>query len=186
MKLYTIQPEFKLNELNNTGILKSGDNIMDDYFLDSYAWLENKMHFWLPKPEVECLHPVWAWYRYRGKRKPDLRYSGYSNKGDTLFRIEFDIEDDKVLLSDFSDWHLILNANDEDKKLEHCILPLDWHSKEDIEEAVKEGWIVSNDKLIYNWNNIILDANSNKKDIQATVWYIKQEQIKDIVKFNSK
>lgn len=185
MKLYTIQPEFKISELEQTGVLKSGEKIMDDYFLDSYAWLEDKMRELLPLPDIECKHPIWAWYKHRGKRKPDLRNSGYGNRGEKLYRIEFDIDDDKVLLSDFSDWHFVLNSINEDKLFKQTSLPLDWHSKEEIEEGIKEGWKVLGDKLIYNWENIF-NINLFKEDVQATIWYVKMEQVIDINKFNCK
>jgi hypothetical protein len=186
VKLYTIQPEFKLKEFEKTGILKSGDKIMEDSFLESYAWLENKMREILPLPEIECNHPLWSWFKYRGKRKPDLRFSGYSNKGDVLYRIEFEIEDNKVLLTDFSDWHLILNSSDEDKLLNSSSLPLDCYNKEEIEEILKEGWEILDDKLIYNWDNVILDVNSVKSDIQATVWFVNLDQVNNITKFKCK
>lgn len=186
MKLYTIQPEFKIKEFEKTGILKAGDKIMDDYFLEPYAWLENKMRELLPLSDIECKHPIWSWYKHRGKRKPDLRCSGYSNRGEVLYRIEFDIDDNKVLLTDFADWHLVLNSSPEDTLLNRCSLPLDWHSKEEIEEGLKEGWEIFNDKLIYKWDSIILDLNSIKPDIQATVWYVTREQVKNIDKFNCK
>ena len=183
MILYTIQPKFKLEELERTGILKSGDKIMDDYFLNSYAWLEDKMRELLPAPTIECKHPIWAWYKRHNKRKPDLRNSGYGNKGEELYLIKFEIEDDKVLLTDFDDWHIVLNSNEQDTLLKYYSLPLDWFSEEETKDSIEKGWQIQNDKLIYHFDNIIIDTNSKKEFIQATMWYVKIEQVKEIIKF---
>ncbi len=181
MILYTIQEEFKIKELEETGILKSGEKIMENDYLDSYSWIENKMRELLPQPEIECNHPLWSWYKYRGKRKHDLRFSGNGNRGDELYRIKFEIDDNKVLLTDFSDWHIILNTSDTKNYSEMTIEDVD-----DIDEYPKNGWERLDNKLIYNWDNIILDANSERSDIQATLWYIRQEQVKEIIKFKCK
>ena len=184
MILYTIKEEDKWIEFQKTGILKSDDeHIFCDDFLDSYEWLEKKMLDFLPKPDINCKHPIWAWYKHDGKNKPDLRKSGYGNKGEILYRIEFEIEDAKVLLTDFSEWHLVLNGTEEHKKNKQCIFPLDWYDEEEIEQEIKNGWFVSEDKLIYNWDNIIVDKNSLSKDIQATLWYVKIEQVRNVTKF---
>ena len=187
MILYTIKDESKWKEFQETGILKSDDNnIFCNDFLDSYSWLERKMKELLPSSEIKCVHPIWAWYKHDGKRKPDLRRSGFGERGQTNYRIEFEIEDNKVLLTDFSNWHLILNRSEEDKKVEHCCLPLKWFDDTEIEDGLKDGWIISDDKLIYNWNNIIVDKNSLLKDIQATLWYVKIEQVRNVTKFKAR
>ena len=108
MKLYTIQPEFKWNELQETGILKAHDSIICcQEFEPSYSWLETKMRELLPAPEIECKHPVWAWFRYNNKSKPTLRNKLL--KGETGYLIEFEIDDNLVLLSSFDKWHLVLS-----------------------------------------------------------------------------
>ena len=184
MILYTIQEEFKWKEFQETGILKADNNIICcEDFNDSYAWIEKKMKELLPTSDIECKHPVWAWFKYSGKNKPDLRRR-HLEKGKIGYRIEFEIDDNKVLLTDFSDWHLVLNRSQEDIKLEHCCLDIE--DDDDLIEYQKEGWVIKDNKIMFDWNNIILDKNSNKEDIQATLWYIRMYQVKSAKKFKSR
>jgi len=189
MILYTIQNESKWNEFQQTGILKSDNtHICCDDFLDSYTWMERKMRELLPHSDIECIHPIWAWYKYDYKNKPDLRRSGHLSKGEIGYRIEFEIEKNKVLLTDFSNWHLILNASDEDRKVEYfhyCELE-EANRDDDVPALIEEGFEIVDNQLIFNWNKIILDENSHKRDIQATMWYLKLEQVKSVTKFKAR
>ena len=188
MTLYTIQEEFKWLEFQKTGILKADENIIcEESFFDSYTWIESKMHQLLPPSKIETIHPIWAWYKYNGKNKPDLRRNCHIGKGKVGYRIEFEIDDDKVLLTDFSDWHLVLNADDYDRKVESCCIELNWFDDdpEGLEDCLKKGFI-KEDKIIYPWNNIILQKDSKIKDIQATMWYIDISQVKNVDKFKSR
>ena len=45
---------------------------------------------------------------------------------------------------------------------------------------------IKEDKIIYPWNNIILQKDSKIKDIQATMWYIDISQVKNVDKFKSR
>ena len=63
------------------------------------------------KPEnKDIVLPIWVWDQREGKRKRrDLRYSGYADRGTKMVQIEFEIPLKNVLLSDFDAWHLVLN-----------------------------------------------------------------------------
>ena len=185
MTLYTIQNENKWNEFQEIGILKAdNNNICCNSWFGSYNWIEYKMHVLLPTSDIECIHPIWAWYKYSDKRKPDLRKSKHLNKGEIGYRIEFKVEDNKVLLTDFSNWHLVLNCSNEDLKLSQSSLNIE--PDDDIEAYKQEGWKVKDNKFIYNWDDIIVDKNSDLSYIQATLWYVKMEQVKSVKKFKSR
>jgi hypothetical protein len=185
MILYTIQTEDKWNEFQKTGILKADDKIICcDDFIDSYAWMEKKMKELLPASDIDCKHPIWAWYKHCGKRVPDLRKSGHISKGEIGYRIKFEIENNKILLTDFSDWHLVLNRSEEDRLLEATVLEIE--ENDDLETYRKEGFNIDNGRLIYNWSNIILTEDSCKQDIQATLWYVKLEQVISVKKFKAR
>jgi len=184
MILYTLQEEFKFLEFQETGVLKAHpDIICDDSFNRAYEWIESKMNTLLPVSDMLCKHPMWAWYKYGGKRKPDLRKK-HLNKCDIFYRIEIEIDDSKVLLTDFDNWHLVLNADKRDIKEEHTIFDIE--EGDDISSYIKEGFFVEDNKLKYDWNNIILDKNSNKKYIQATFWYVTFDQVKSYTKHKSR
>jgi hypothetical protein len=184
MILYTFQEEFKWLELQETGILKADESIicLED-FQPSYAWLESKMHELLPKPEIECKHAVWAWFRYNNKKKPRLK--GQIEKGKIGYLIQFEIDDNLVLLSDFDKWHLILNHTEEDLKNKKTIHDLT-DNQDDLSMYEDEGFEVQGDKLVFDWNKIILDKDSFEPTIQATFWYLKKEQIISYKKFKSR
>jgi hypothetical protein len=176
MILYTFQPDFRWQELIEKGyIVSDTDNILDEHFLDSYSWLEERMKNLLPSPEIECLHPMWAWYRYNNKSRPTLR--GQFNKNEVGYLIKFQIDDDKVLLSDFDKWHLILNASEKELNQKKTIFDLKDFDQDDISNLIGEGFEIEEDKITYNWNNILLNKESTIGTIQATFWCLKKEQI---------
>lgn len=188
MKLFTIQKEYKWLEFQKTGILRADDKIIcEESFIESYFWIEDKMHKLLPKPDIKTIHPIWAWYRYCGKNKPDLRKSGHIEKGEIGYRIEFEINDDKVLLTDFSNWHLILNASEQDrinKKFIFC--HLDEINQDYLESLLNDGFEIIENQIVLNWDNIILEKKSHVRDIQATLWHVNISQVINVDKFKSR
>jgi len=187
MILYTIQPEFKWQELQDTGILKAHDDIIcfsNNNFIDSYIWIESKMHELLPKSDIICKHPVWAWYRYNNKSKPTLK--GQITKGEIGYLIKFEIDDSKVLLSSFDKWNLVLNHSIEDLKNNKTIFALDEFNEDDIAIMLEEGFEIEDDNIVFDWNNIILNKTSFENTIQATLWHIKKEQVISYKKFKSR
>lgn len=184
MILYTIQPEFKWLELQQTGILKAHHEIIcEQSFNESYSWIESKMLDLLPKPEIECIHPVWAWYRYNGKSKPTLK--NQLEKGQIGYLIEFEIDENLVLLSSFDKWHLVLNHSDEDLKAKKTIFDYT-ENQDDLSMFEAEGFTEENGKLVFDWNKIFLDKNSLEDTIQATFWFLKKEQVLSYKKFKSR
>jgi hypothetical protein len=81
-------------------------------FLGPYAWMARQMERRLktPRPSKDAL-PIWAWYQWEGvnRRRPDLRAGGYLSKAERGVRVELEVADDRVLLSDFDLWHYVLN-----------------------------------------------------------------------------
>ena len=184
MILYTIQPEIKWLEFQNTGILKANDSIIcETSFNVSYAWLEGKMKELLPAPEIECKHPIWAWFRYNNKSKPSLKHQ--LPKGEIGYLIKFHIDDDLVLFSDFDKWHLILNASKEEFEAKKTIIDFEYN-QDDLSMLEADGFQQEDDKMIFDWNKIILDKKSFEATIQATFWYLKKEQVISYKKFKSR
>lgn len=184
MILYTIQNKKKWKEFKKTGILKSHEKfICDKSFLDSYDWLENKMRKMLPTSDITCVHPIWAWYKYNGEA-PNIKNKGFLSKGKIAYLIKFEVDDNLVLLSDFNKWHLILNHSEEDLKSKNTILSFE--EGDDILDYQNEGFIFDGNNFTYNWNNIILNKNTNIKFVQATLWYVKYEQVISFKKFKAK
>lgn len=185
MILYTIQPEHIFLEFQQTGILKAhNDIICHKSFENSYRWMENIME---TKLGEKYRHPVWAWYKYNGKNNVDLRFRAHLPKGEIGYKIEFEIPDNEVILSDFTSWHLVLMGIEEDFKNNYTFIDLLSNiSSEDVEIYLKEGCEIFEDKIIFNWDKIILDKNSSLDYIQATIWEVTWEQVKSFKKFKSR
>lgn len=77
----------------------------------AYQWLIAKMKAHIGKPPEGVEYPSWAWYKQSGRSdgKPDMRQSGHGEPGTPLVRMKLDVSDSLVLLSDFGNWHHVLN-----------------------------------------------------------------------------
>ncbi|GAA0178972.1 hypothetical protein SH2C18_19340 [Clostridium sediminicola] len=127
-----------------------------------------------------------------------MRCSGYAEKGTKLYRIEFEIEEDKVLLSNFDLFHYVLNywylpKNEEDDNLfyremdKNNITLFDLqnfnkNSKElnKLRAKVKESW-----NLIFDLDRYdeYINGTENEKSIQATICELRWESVVDVKEF---
>ncbi len=99
------------------------------------------------------IFPIWAWYKYDEKYRPDLRKAAHLAKGDRGVLIEVEESFDNVLLSDFMNWHLVLNSEKETKA---------WQSI----------FINPSDK-----------KRIAKSVVQASLWQVKIHQVKSAKEF---
>lgn len=191
MTLWTIQPVCVLEELEQYGVYRArSDRIsMLEFFGPSYLWLCEFLNKKDPCPSG-VQYPVWAWHTFCGKRKkPDLRHTCYGAKGEELVCIEFEIPDNKVLLSDFELWHFVLNnwwldtemflpgfteeQYDANHKLFEALSP------EEKQKKIEESWL-----NIFDVNEVIdNDFIRRGVDIQAIFWELKMEWVKKIQYF---
>src|ERR1051326_8759863 len=112
MIVWTIQADYVWEMLQRDGILY-GPETVDDWLFwrTAYDWMVEQMERRIgpgPKPGA---YPLWAWYQWDGaaRRRPDLRSALHVPGGTKAVRIEFDIAEEQILLSDFSAWHVPLN-----------------------------------------------------------------------------
>ena len=111
MVIWSILTQRAWNDLQRQGRLRVAHRHVMQEFLGSYAWMAKQMERRLrtARPSKDTL-PIWAWYQWEGvRRKPDLRAAGYLPQGERGVRVELDVADDRVLLSDFDLWHYVLN-----------------------------------------------------------------------------
>ena len=167
MKLWTIQTPDVYEKILKEGKYfcdeKKANLLESDEFRNAYNWLSKKMVQKIGHSKVK--YPVWGWYCIDGKnKKPDLRLSGYGERGKELVCLEIEIPDEKVVLSDYDLWHFVLNdiyLFDDDEELD------------DLEDITKEEKEKSWDKIFVDESNI--EANSY---IQATFFELRKENIK--------
>lgn len=193
MKLWTIQPKEIYDYTMKNGIFIT--DIEKSYWYqdlkDAYNWYIKKMIEKISKPDNVIL-PIWAWYRWNGKeKKPDLRYNRFKETGDNeLYAlITLEVPDSEVLLSEYDNWHCVLNnsyLDTESNNEKEWDRIHDWLESLDnceYERNIVESWDkIFNVELIKdptNWRN-------NGFDVQATFWILKKEYIKDVQFFRGK
>jgi hypothetical protein len=138
-------------------------------------------------PPHRASFPLWGWYRWQGLKqcRPDLRASGHLTKGATGVRIEFELPEESVLLSDFSGWHCVLNR---------CFLSINEQEFEalavELERAgVKWRWPFPepfHGRVVSSWQRIFdLEAGDaqwcaplSQRSIQATFWELTIPQMR--------
>lgn len=153
---WTIQHIDKWKDFQKTGVLIADEKYAEPNFINAYKWIANQMSFRMVNTQNCGIHPIWAWYKYDEKFRPDLRRRGHLAKGDGGVLIEFEESFDKVLLSDFMNWHLVLNTDKETK-------------------AWQTIFINPNDK-----------KRIAKSVVQASLWQVKIEQVKSVKEFTAR
>ena len=176
--LWTIHPEDFFEKSQRRGYIKADGRYIDHDFKDKYYWIAKKM-------QERCItrkrtYPVWAWYKYDGKRKkPDLRCSGHLPRCTKGICIEFEARDSEVLLSNFEQWHWVLNnwylyKNDKENTyfekyphlLSETMVRKSWDRMFDLSFGSKDFWEPMNER----W-------------IQACVPIVYNHQIRNVTRF---
>ncbi len=199
MILWTIQKEDAWEHLKKHGALTgTNKNIMEKTWESSYRWMVEQMKQRIDAPPSKEAFPVWAWLQWENAKRPrpDLRAGGHLAKGEKGVRIEFSIDDNAVLFSDFELWHYVLNywylpecTEDGDKfeaELERKGL-----SFFDTKPLPHRGY---HEKIVRSWNRIFdldwtepdLASPKNQKSIQAAVWQITIDQVRGYKLFKSR
>ena len=187
MILWTIQPEEIFELINRTGVYRcDGRKKNMRYYREQYLWLADQMRKRIGPPPEGVRYPVWAYQRWSKERlKPDLRairwFWGGTNS--TFYRLEIDIPNEQVLLSDYWAWSVMLNNGllsdneEEDNELDKFYASLS-------PEAQKE-------MLFTNWERVFDVALTNNEwngqgeIVQATFWELRKEQIRKVTMFKT-
>lgn len=183
--LWTIQHVDAYKRIQETGVLSADEQYLfcGDELRFAYDWMAKKMKENVGMPPTGILYPVWAWYQHSGIRKRcDLRRTGYAPKGTPMVQIEFEAPDHMILLSDFDDWHCVLNNSYiADSEEEYELFYACKHS--DRQAEIEQSW------------EKVFDLRSNfstwrtpleKKTIQATLWSVKATQIREVEYFTAR
>lgn len=67
-----------------------------------YDWMKTQMKLRLPNYNGE--QPIWLW-----PKKPDMRSTGHFHGNTRCVRITVELDEKDVLMSDFEEWHIVLN-----------------------------------------------------------------------------
>lgn len=191
MRIWTIQPVKVLDIINKQGYficdIKQSSFYKDACFIKAYDWLYKRMCEKIGTPPKGVTYPIWAWYMREGKnKKPDLRESGYQKRGTNCVCIELEIDSSRVVLSDFDDWHFVLNnwflfypLNE--KEYERGTIYFENLSIEEQEKIKEKSW-----ESIFSLKQIDNDWSRRGYNIQATFWVLYKEDIKSIKRFKAR
>lgn len=178
IRLYTYQSKNKVDELLSTGVLKMTDKDMPNTFYNVfkdvnaeflYYFLSETMKEKISK-DSDIKSPIWAWYKYNGRYKPTRKHDS-NNKN--FYRIDFEIDSSKVLLTDFNMYSYFLVG---------CIC---YKTKEEHDEYLSQ-YMVSKNELFNSYKQMLnIDIKkdteytfSNRHStIQATLWKITKDMV---------
>lgn len=182
MILWTIQPIEVYELIQETGVYHCQlERSMLSDFREQYDWLAQEMRTRIGEPPTGVSHPVWAWYMRGGKRKkPDLRAERWKNgwKGERFVCMEIDIPEEKLVLSDFDAWSIILlhglisDSEEEDGRLEA--------EYDRLPEAEKVSYRNRNWTRVFDLTYLDNDWMHRGDFIQATFWELKREDIRKV------
>jgi hypothetical protein len=139
-------------------------------------------------PPQSVTYPVWAWYKFNKEHKPlDLRYRGYSKRGDKCVCIELEVPDNEVVLTDYDAWHFVLNKwylNIDCEDEETWDKDHEW--LDSLEPQVKAQEIEKSWQSVFRIDEYESDWQKRGHFVQATFWILKKEQIKKVRFFTAK
>lgn len=103
MRLWSIQTKEAHQRLLKTGSLCGDWRRAERDFKAAYKWLCQQME--QRGIKLRGRPPFWSW-----THKPDMRLSCHSWRGKTgVVRLEIEVPDELVLVSNFEAWHCVLN-----------------------------------------------------------------------------
>lgn len=185
LTLWTIQHEDAYKDFLKKGILRANEEYLfcGNDLRFAYNWISKKLVEKIGNAPEGVRYPIWAWYQWEGKKaRRDLRFSGYAARGTPMVQIEFRVDDEKVMLSDFDDWHLVLSNTyiaDSEKDFDEFYELKHKNEKELIEDSWEKIFDIQKDSL--EWS-----TPSERKTIQATLWEVHLEQVKKVEHFIAK
>ncbi len=199
MIVWTIQPDHVWEMLQRDGILYGPETVDEQIFWrTAYDWMVEQMERRLgPRPKPGA-YPLWAWYQWDGaaRRKPDLRSALHVPGKTKAVRIEFEIAEEQILLSDFQAWHAPLNyayfalneAEDEAFEAELAQHGLSWEPGILLPDPTYHARILKSWEHIFDIDGIDPDRywtspTKAEKDIQGTFWSLSLTQVRKVTPF---
>jgi hypothetical protein len=196
MRLWTIQDYKAYEVMLEKGVMNASNEHLfcEDDFRHAYAWMSTQMRRSGLIPPVGVDYPIWAWYKWDGKRKRrDMRERSSTQRNAKIIQLTIEIDDSDVLLSDFHLFHYVLN---------YWYLPIDEKDSNEFEnEYTRLGFAYSDlsnfeiqnqemkrvrTKIERSWDRVLdlqledddyIYGINSEKSIQATFWQLKTEQI---------
>jgi Domain of unknown function (DUF3841) len=194
MRLWMIVAPTALRALEAEGELVSdGRRVPRDLQL-AYRWMAEQLTARIGPPPRPGALPLWAWAQWQGpkRRKPDMRCGGHWPRGAACFRLTLEVPTAQILLSDFADWHCVLNqcplvaSEDEWDAFERDFAEADAPWGGPYPEPIRS-------RVVASWSRIFdLDqlgayphfrGDPAGQSIQATFWRLDADQVRRVEQF---
>lgn len=158
---YTIQTDDAWREAQNKGYLIGKREYVYDDWLKPYLWMISQMAKRVKEYNGE--YPIWLW-----TTRPDLRRSAHLERGTKGVLLEMIIPEERVLLSDFQAWHLVLMD-----------IPILSYEEENIDK--EKSW-----ERIFDFDYLMNDSEWGSIDLQGVTGKVSIDEIKLIKEFIAK
>ena len=197
MQLWTIQPLVVWQTLERAGVFHS-DPAQSEHrsdYPEAYDWITRRLTQHAGSPPPGCTTPIWAWCQWRGeaRRKPDLRWwRQWMEQGDWV-RIELEIPEAEVLLSDFDLWHYCmgywcLGQNEEERErfeAESAEHGLSFYAQKPLPDAHYHAQMEQSWERIFDLHTVdeVSAFPHTAKWIQAVFWELRRDRVCAVTHF---
>jgi hypothetical protein len=173
MRAWTIQSPAVLAALQSGRVWRAGERRDTGQWRVAYRWMAREMSARLGEPAAPGQMPVWIWCRWRGtaQPKPDLRSARHLPRGTPGVRIELELDDRRVLQSDFELWHYVLNG---------WHLPASLDDERGFDAAPAAASIPPSWQRIFDldWNDPRYVAPESNRPVQGVVWELRPGDVR--------
>ncbi len=150
-----------------------------------------------PPPSSACF-PLWAWFQWEGtdRRRPDLRCAGHLPPGEIGVLVEFHADASEALLSDFELWHYVLNYQylpstmEDSARFDAVLEALGSRTPSEVairnrsfHSDLRESWTRIFDM---HWSQPDIASHFTQKAIQATLWSLSRDRVRDFTVFRAR
>lgn len=195
MKLWTIQTLDAWQMLQQQGCLRAELRFVDQDRHIPYQWMVEQARQRIGPEPVGCQALIWAWYQWQDqqRRQPDLRFRAHLPKQAAGVRLEIEVDDAQVLLSDFGRWQHVLNywylpeseADDAAFAAELGRRGLSVYQTKPLPNPVYHERICRSWLRIFDldWSDEYIARPRAQKSIQAVFWELHMDQVRHVQHF---
>ncbi len=195
MKVWTIQTPDVLTKLERDGVWHADASHVEASWQNAYQWMTEQLAQRAGPPPRGVTTPIWVWRQWRNAERPipDLRATGHLPRGERGVRLELDVDPGRVLLSDFEQWHYVLNywylprVVAEGERFERLVRSRDmsFYQTKPLPDPDLHAQIVASWERCFDldWYNRSLSAKRSEKMIQGVMWTLRIEDVCRVTKF---
>ncbi len=181
MRAWTIQTPDVLVALRSGQAWRAHARAVPHDWSRAYQWMSGEMRARLGQPGYVWQAPIWVWCQWRGaaRAQPDLRARGHLPVGTPGVRIELELDEARLLRSDFELWHYVLNG---------WYLPGSLADERRFEARPERRRIRPSWQRIFDldWSNRRYMAARSSKSVQGVTWELRPGDVLGATTFTAR